>query len=141
MHRAVDLIPVLLGLFVLLAPLLTRPGFTSVGVFLVLAFGLTLVAVVTATTLKAAQVWAGHPAFPSSHMSFVVTMSVFLVFWDTRWLVPATLVCLVQAIVLRAGHFHTVPEIIGGTALGLLLGVPVAGSVARARARGQGMRV
>ncbi|HWC26285.1 MAG TPA: hypothetical protein VG474_06835, partial [Solirubrobacteraceae bacterium] len=54
--------------------------------FRLAAFGAALLASLITLAAKALEVWPGNPLFPSGHTAYVVTIAVFLVADDRRWL-------------------------------------------------------
>ena len=86
--------------------------------FRLAAFGAALLASLLTLIGKLLEVWPGHPLFPSGHTAYAVTIAIFLVALDRRWLrvVVALLALLVVALVLAL--YHVPVDIVGGAGVG-----------------------
>lgn len=91
--------------------------------FRLIGFGAALTASLITLAGKTAEIWPGNPLFPSGHTAFVVTIGVYLVAHDHRWLkAVAPLACL-MAVALVAADYHVAADIVGGAAVGLAVGL------------------
>lgn len=98
-----------------------------------LAAGITLAG-------KALEVLPGNPLFPSGHTAWAVTIAVFLVGRDRRWLpwVLPLLALLAAALVLA--RYHIPVDIAGGVAVGLAVACGAFALLSRSVARSGGAR-
>jgi len=98
-------------------------------------FGVSIVAVVLTVAGKSIEVWPGHPEFPSGHMAFTVSLGLGLVARSPRW--RAWMLCLWASLglFLVLAGYHSVLEVLGGTALGGVVGVGGHEILAKLRSR------
>jgi hypothetical protein len=84
---------------------------------------------------KRAQIWPGHPTFPSGHMAQAAALCVSLVrLRGRRWAWLAVPLLPAMAWALWASHAHDLPEIFGGLVLGTLVAFLISGFRAKTRA-------
>ena len=93
--------------------------------FRLVAFGAALLASLVTLIGKLLEVWPGHPLFPSGHTAYAVTIAIFLVALDRRWLgaVVPLLALLVLALVLAI--YHVPVDIVGGAGVAILVAATV----------------
>ncbi|HEV2059679.1 MAG TPA: phosphatase PAP2 family protein, partial [Solirubrobacteraceae bacterium] len=105
--------------------------------FRVTAFGAAVFASLITLAGKTIEVWPGNPLFPSGHTAYVVTIAVFLVARDRRWLkVVIPLACL-MAVALVQADYHVPEDIAGGAAVGGVVGASAFTWLGRGRLREQ----
>ncbi len=85
-------------------------------------FVAALVAALVVLAAKTIEVWPGHPLFPSGHTAFAVTIAVFLVARDLRWLALVVPLLALLAVALVLARYHIVADIGGGLVVGLFVG-------------------
>ena len=86
--------------------------------FRLTALGAAVLASLITLAGKRVEVWPGNPLFPSGHTAYVVTIAVFLVACDRRWLKAVIpLGCLLVVALVRA-NYHVPWDIAGGAAVG-----------------------
>ena len=93
--------------------------------FRLVALGAALLASLVTLIGKLLEVWPGHPLFPSGHTAYAVTIAIFLVALDRRWLpaVVPLLALLVVALVLAI--YHVPVDIVGGTGVAIVVAATV----------------
>lgn len=101
------------------------------------AFGAAVFASLITLAGKTIEVWPGNPLFPSGHTAYVMTIAVFLVLRDRRWLkVVIPLACL-MAVALVQADYHVPEDIAGGAAVGGVVGASAFTWLDRRRLREQ----
>jgi len=91
--------------------------------FRIVAFGAALLAALVTLIGKLLEVWPGNPLFPSGHTAYAVTIAVFLVARDARWLTLVLPLLALLAVALVLADYHVVEDIAGGVAVGLAVGL------------------
>lgn len=91
--------------------------------FRVVAFAAALLAALVTLAGKLLEVWPGNPLFPSGHTAYAVTIAVFLVARDRRWLKLVLPLLALLAVALVLARYHIVADVAGGTAVGLAVGI------------------
>lgn len=92
---------------------------------------------------KTLEVWPGNPLFPSGHTAWAVTIAVFLVARDRRWLAWVVPLLALIAVALVLANYHVPVDIVGGLAVGLAAGcggVALLKSLGAGRATGEAER-
>lgn len=136
---AADLFLLLWTALLLLAPRWSRSDIRGRR-FRLVGFGAAVLASLLTLAGKTLEVWPDRPLFPSGHTAYAVTIAVFLVGWDRRWLrwVIPLLGLLGAALVLS--FFHVPADIAGGTVVGLVVGVSFFRWLERSERRRPGTR-
>lgn len=116
-----DLLVLLLTALLLMAPLW---GASELGRRRFRLWGLGAAITATGVTLagKIAEVWPGHPLFPSGHTAWAVTIAIFVVGRDRRWLPWVLPLLALLAVALVLSHYHIPADLAGGLAVGLAAG-------------------
>ena len=91
--------------------------------FRAVGFGAAVLASLLTLAGKTLEVWPDHPLFPSGHTAYAVTIAVFLVGWDRRWLRWVIPLLGLLGVTLVLSFFHVPADIAGGTVVGLVVGV------------------
>jgi len=84
--------------------------------------GAALVAAAVTLAGKTVEVWPDNPLFPSGHTAWAVTIAVFVVGRDRRWLPWVVALLALLAIALVLANYHIPADIVGGLAVGLAVG-------------------
>ncbi len=118
----------------LLAPLW---GTSGIGAWRFRLWGLGAALVAAGVTLagKTMGIWPGHPLCPSGHTAWAVTIAVFLVGRDRRWLPCVVPLLALLAIALVLARYHVPADIAGGLAVGLAIGGGAFARMSRSAAR------
>ncbi len=106
--------------------------------FWLIGLGAALLAALITLAGKTLEVWPGHPLFPSGHTAYAVAIAVILVRDDRRrlwWAAP--LVCLL-GVALVLANYHIVADVLGGAAVGAVVGLAAYACMRRWPARGLG---
>ncbi|CAA9521373.1 MAG: hypothetical protein AVDCRST_MAG45-2525 [uncultured Solirubrobacterales bacterium] len=106
--------------------------------FRAVGFGAALLASLITLAGKTLEVWPGNPLFPSGHTAFAVTIAVFLVGLDRRWLRWVIALLLLLGVALVLSFFHVIVDIAGGTVVGLSVGIVLFGWLRRSEERRKG---
>ncbi len=93
--------------------------------FRVVAFAAALLAALVTLAGKLLEVWPGNPLFPSGHTAYAVTIAVFLVARDRRWVKLVVPLLALLAVALVLARYHIAADVAGGTAVGLVVGLGV----------------
>lgn len=91
--------------------------------FRAVGLGAALLASLITLAGKTLEVWPGNPLFPSGHTAYAVTIAVFLVGLERRWLPWVVALLLLLGVALVLSFFHILVDIVGGTVVGLAVGV------------------
>ncbi|MBW3607484.1 MAG: phosphatase PAP2 family protein [Actinobacteria bacterium] len=128
-----------LSLVVWTVLLLVAPGRRQIDRwrFALTAFGAAVFASLITLAGKAIEVWPGNPLFPSGHTAYVVTIAVFLVARDRRWLSVVIPLALLMAVALVLANYHVPEDIAGGAAVGVVVGASAFTWLDRRRLREQ----
>lgn len=94
----------------------------SGGRFRLWGLGAALAAALITLGGKALEVLPGNPLFPSGHTAWAVTIAVFLVGRDRRWLPWVVPLLGLLAVALVLSRYHIAVDIAGGLAVGLAVG-------------------
>lgn len=103
--------------------------------FRLAGFGAAVLASLITLAGKMIEVWPGNPLFPSGHTAYVVTIAVFLVLRDRRWLTAVVPLAFLMALALVEADYHVTADVAGGAAVGLVVGATVFTSLSRGRLR------
>jgi len=116
-----ELLLLLWTVLLLLAP---RWGTSEVSGWRFRLWGLGAALVAAGVTLagKTLEVWPDHPLFPSGHTAWAVTIAVFVVGRDRRWLPWVVPLLGLLAVALVLANYHVPADIAGGLAVGLAVG-------------------
>ena len=118
---AAELLILVWTALLLLAPI-WEPSEVGGWRFRLWGFAAALVAAGITLAGKALEVWPGNPLFPSGHTAWAVTIAVFLVGRDRRWLPWVTPLLALLAVALVLANYHVLADIAGGLAVGLAVG-------------------
>lgn len=108
--------------------------------FRLVGFAAAVLASLLTLAGKTLEVWPDHPLFPSGHTAYAVTIAVFLVGWDRRWLRWVIPLLGLLGLSLVLSFFHIPADIAGGTVVGLIVGVGLFRWLERSERRRLGTR-
>ena len=89
--------------------------------FRTIVLGAALLASLVTLIGKLLEVWPGNPLFPSGHTAYAVTIALFLVAVDRRWLYVVVPLVGIIVVALILARYHVAVDIAGGVAVAVVV--------------------